>query len=252
MYKISVCIVSVSLFISACSAPTRLDHVERKQYPFNPKEYTTIDSSVWQTILPYKTKLDVDMNVPVGKTTQPLTKDQPEGLLGNFVADLCLAQARIHYKPADNKNVDFCFLNNGGLRASLPEGELTRRNIFEVMPFENELIILTVSGNDVTRLLTYISNKGGVPVAGIQMVIKNKIAEQVIINNAPFDTNKTYKVVTSDYLANGGDDLSFLAIIKERQYVQLKVRDAMLEYCERLKSDGKLIDPKLDNRIKYE
>ena len=82
--------------------------------------------------------------------------------------------------------------------------------------------------------------------------MKNKEAVDVTINNVPFDSTKTYKVVTSDYLANGGDNLFFLAEAKQRQYVQLKLRDAILEYCKQLKAEGKLIDPKLDKRISNE
>ena len=56
-------------------------------------------------------------------------------------------------------------------------------------------------------------------------------------------------MVTSHYLANGGDNLSFLADIKQREYVNLKIRDAMIEYIQQLTKDGKMIDPKLDGRI---
>ncbi len=240
------------LFFSSCSTPAHLERVETKQYRFDSTLTASIDSSVWKTIVPYKLRMDTEMNVVVGKTFQSLTKDQPEGLLGNFVADLSLIESRKHYYPQDNKQIDFCFLNNGGLRASLPEGIITRRNIFEVMPFENELIVLSTPGTGVNKLLKYIVNKGGVPISGLRFKMKNREVFDVTINNVPFDSTKIYKIVTSDYLANGGDDLTFLAEIKEREYVQLKLRDAILEYCLQLKAEGKLIDPKLDYRIKYE
>jgi len=245
-------IFCILFFFSACSAPARLDHVEKKQYAFSAKEYASVDSSILQNILPYKTKMDAEVNVLIGKSAQPVSKDQPEGLLGNFVADLSLEESKKHFYPEDNKNVDFCFLNNGGLRAALPAGEITKRNIFEVMPFENELIVLSMTGSDVKQLLNYIVNKNGIPVGGLRMKIKNKEAVEVMINNSPFDTTKIYKAVTSDYLANGGDNLSFLAEIKKREYVNLKIRDAMIEYIEQLTKGGKIIDPKLDGRITVE
>ncbi|MEP7170325.1 MAG: 5'-nucleotidase C-terminal domain-containing protein [Bacteroidota bacterium] len=242
----------VLIFCGACSTPARLDHVEKKQYAFNAKEYASVDSSILQTTLPYKTKLEAEVNVLIGKTSQVISKDQPEGLLGNFVADLSLEESRKYYYPEDNKNVDFSFFNNGGLRAALPAGEITKRNIFEVMPFENELIVLTLKGSDLNQLLKYIVSKGGIPVGGIRMKIKNKEAVDVMINNAPYDSTKIYKAVTSDYLANGGDNLSFLAEIKQRDYVNLKIRDAMIEYIQQLNKDGKTIDPKIDGRISIE
>ena len=252
MNKFINCIFYIVFFFCACSTPARLDHVEKKQYAFSPKEYASVDSSVLQLTLPYKTKMDAEVNILIGKSDQAVSKDQPEGLLGNFVADLALEESRKHYYPEDNKNIDFCFLNNGGLRAALPEGDITKRNIFEVMPFENELIVLTLKGSDVNQLFKYIVSKGGIPVGGLRMKIKNKEANDILINNIPFDSSKIYKVVTSDYLANGGDNLLFLAETKQRDYVNLKIRDAMIEYIQQLTKDGKTISPKLDGRITYE
>jgi 2',3'-cyclic-nucleotide 2'-phosphodiesterase (5'-nucleotidase family) len=252
MNKFVNCILFLLFFLAACATPARLDHVEKKQYAFSPKDYASVDSSVLLSINPYKSKLDAEVNILIGRTAKAITKDQPEGLLGNFVADLSLEESRKHFYPADNKNIDFCFLNNGGLRASLPEGEITKRNVFEVMPFENELIVLTVTGSEVKQLLNYIVSKNGIPVSGLQMKIKDKEAKEVLIGKAPFDSTKTYKVVTSDYLANGGDNLSFLAEIKQREYVNLKIRDAMIEFIQQLTSEGKIIDPKLDGRISNE
>jgi 2',3'-cyclic-nucleotide 2'-phosphodiesterase (5'-nucleotidase family) len=102
------------------------------------------------------------------------------------------------------------------------------------------------------QLLNYIVSKNGIPVSGLQMKIKDKEAKEVFIGKSPFDSTKTYKVVTSDYLANGGDNLSFLAEIKQREYVNLKIRDAMIEFIQQLTSEGKIIDPVLDGRITNE
>ncbi|HKR03591.1 MAG TPA: 5'-nucleotidase [Bacteroidia bacterium] len=245
-------IFCVLIFFCACSAPARLDHVEKKQYAFSAKEFASVDSSILQSVLPYKTKLDAEVNILIGKSVQAISKNQPEGLLGNFAADLSLEESKKHYYPEDNKNIDFCFLNNGGLRAALPAGEITKRNIFEVMPFENELIVLSLTGSDVKQLLNYIVSKNGIPIGGLRMKIKNKEAVEVMINNSPFDSTKIYKVVTSDYLANGGDNLFFLAQAKKREYINLKIRDAMIEHIQQLTKDGKLIDPKLDGRITIE
>lgn len=239
------------LFVVSCTAPARIDHTEKHQYIFNSKDFASADSSLWQSILPYKSKLDAEMNGVLGKTSMALTKEIPEGLLGNFVADLVMEQTPLYYYPADNSKADFCFLNNGGFRASLPAGDITRRNVFEVMPFENELVVVTLNGSQVNLLLKYIISKGGIPVSGLRMKIKNNQPKDILINNIPFDSTKIYKAVTSDYLANGGDNLFFLAEAK-KEYAGLKIRDAILEHCLKLNKLGKLIESKLDKRISYE
>ncbi|MFI5220656.1 MAG: 5'-nucleotidase C-terminal domain-containing protein [Bacteroidia bacterium] len=238
------------LFLS-CHAPAHITQVEKHQYAIGSKEYASVDSTVWQTIVPYKSKLDAEVDVVIGKTAKALTKDQPEGLLGNFVTDLVMEISPLYYYPPGNSKIDFCFLNNGGLRNNIPEGEITRRNIFEVMPFENELVVLSMNGTQIKQLLKFIVSKGGIPVSNLRMKIKEKAAAGVMINNIPFDSTKIYKAVTSDYLANGGDNLFFLAEAK-KEYVGLKIRDAIIEYCMKENKQGKLLDSKLDNRIEYE
>ena len=67
----------------------------------------------------------------------PSEWSSPESLLGNFVTDLCLRQY--------SNIADICVMNNGGLRSNLTKGEITRGDIYTLMPFENELVILEFS-----------------------------------------------------------------------------------------------------------
>lgn len=239
------------LFFAACTAPVKIERVEKQQYSFSKNAYASVDSSLYKVILPYKEKLDEEMDEVIGATAKPLTKGQPESLLGNFVADLCLEQANKSYKAEAYRKIDFCFLNNGGLRNNWPEGVITIRNAFEVMPFENELVVLSVNGEQVNKIVEWIGSKGGVPVSGIKMTLKTGIAASVYINNMEFNPQQEYKVVTSDYLANGGDNLFFLAEAK-KEYINLKLRDAIINHCKELHAKKTVINPKFDNRISNE
>ena len=96
------------------------------------------DSTVTAEIAPYKAKCSAIMDVVLGYSDKVMTKDQPEGLLGDFSADAVLTQARKFCK--DSCSVDICVLNNGGLRNPLPKGNITLGNIFQLMPFENQMI----------------------------------------------------------------------------------------------------------------
>jgi len=142
-------------------------------------------------------------------------------------------------------------LNNGGLRASLPHGEITRGKIFELMPFENEMIVLELDGETTLELVNFIAEKGGMPVAGLTLVIENNKPQNITINGKPFDKNKTYKVVTSDYLANGGDKLSMLNKRLNDKLTGIKIRDAIIEYFIEQNKKGVTITSSLDGRIKY-
>ncbi len=114
----------------------------------------TENSKISKLIEPYKTKLDAEMNevLVISAEEFPKEKGKPETKLGNLVADLSFEIAQEYYKD----DIDFCLLNFGGLRTSLPKGEITRGKIFELMPFENELVVITISENKLIELIKYL------------------------------------------------------------------------------------------------
>ena len=117
---------------------------------------TKVDSSIWNIIAPYKKTLDADMNEVLCYAKTNLKKGQPESLLGNWTADLCLEEAQDLFQDT----IDMVLFNNGGLRASLSEGNITKRDIYQLMPFENELVVLSLSLDDVGDLMNYLKYTG--------------------------------------------------------------------------------------------
>lgn len=185
------------------------------------------------------------MNEVLAVSTTSLERGLPESKLGNFYRmHVCLSCKR------KNMQADFAVFNTGGLRRPLPSGNITRGDVFELMPFENTLVILSMNGGDVKKLVNFIATKGGAPVSGIQLRIQDSVATNVFINNVALDTTKIYRVLTSDYLANGGDAFPFVTD-KNWDAVNLKVRDALIEYLISQTKAGKKINVDLDGRITY-
>jgi 2',3'-cyclic-nucleotide 2'-phosphodiesterase (5'-nucleotidase family) len=205
------------------------------------------DSLINATIAPYKSQLDKTMNEVLAVSEQNLFKAQPEGLLGDLVADVILKKARQFC--ADSCKVDICVLNNGGLRNPLPKGNITRGNIFQLMTFENEIVILTLNGNEVKELFDFIANKGGIPVAGMRMKIKNQMPNEVLIGEKSFNVRNFYTIATSDYLANGGDNMSFFTNACRKTVTGKKIRDAIIEYLSEESEKGNTIKVQTDGRI---
>jgi len=242
-------IVFTSIAFAACSSVKKIDRLETQQYKFSDSASIAIDSNAFYLIQPYRDSLNKIMNEVLAVSDQALEKNQPEGTLGNFVADVSLHQAQLNYK---NNKIDFCILNNGGLRNSLPKGKIALKNVFELMPFENELVILTIDGSTAIKIFNFIASKNGTPVSNLQMLIKDQQAVNVKIGGTDFDSTKTYRVVTSDYLANGGDNLEFLKTSINKELINLKLRDAIIDYLKEQTRNGKTISVKLDKRIRYE
>ncbi|MCE7955268.1 MAG: hypothetical protein DYH00_06335 [Bacteroidetes bacterium CHB6] len=238
----------ILLFLVVACKTSTIVNKETTVYPLNKPGYTEVDSSILKLYAPYKVKIDSLMNRVIIISDMDMVKNTPEGLLGNITTDATLLQVNAVYSEK-KQPVDFCFMNNGGLRASLPKGEITVGNIYTLMPFDNEAVVLTLSGETTEKLLNFIAQKGGMPVSGLQMKTNDSIASDVFIKGAPFNRNKNYVVVTSDYLANGGDNLGFLSENLGVVNTGLKIRDLIIKEFEERNKRGETLKAKIEGRI---
>ena len=174
---------------------------------------TEVDSSIYYTILPFKTELDAQMNTVLCYSSKDMRKSKPESLLGNWTSDVCLQMAQELYSD----DIDLSFFNTGGLRSPLPQGEITKRDLFKLMPFENELVVLELNKVEMLDLKSYFNITEGQPIA---------FADNFTLNDTLF------LVLTTDYLANGGDKMKFFKD-KTQHKVGVKMRDALINYCTR-------------------
>ena len=233
------------LSLTACSTRYGLVKSNREDYNINNK--IEVDSSIIKTYLPYKIQLDAEMNKIIGYSDVALTKQSsvPESVLGNFFADAVFNQAK-----KIESNIDFTVpTTKGGLRNDIAKGAITVSNIFELMPFENELVLFTLNGKDVLSFIEFIARTNGQPIAGLKMNIKDGKPDDVTINGKAFDVNQNYNVLTSDYIASGGDDAVGFSTPIAKKVLNLKIRDALLNEVNRLQAEGKTINAKLDGRI---
>jgi 2',3'-cyclic-nucleotide 2'-phosphodiesterase (5'-nucleotidase family) len=226
---------------------------------------TTIDSTyatdelAESLISTYRDGLDSVMNVVLSQAKNTLTKGSPEGTLGNLCADI-VYQSAIEWininQPNYSGKLNFALLNNGGLRAQIDSGKVTTGDMFRLMPFENEIVILELSGHKMTELINYIQvksllsgRKGGVPISKeFELTVDSVQLNSVcMLNNKAFDSRQNYFVATSDYLANGGDDMSFFSDPVKTVKTGIKIRDSFIEGVKAIA----LIEGKLDGRIRY-
>lgn len=247
-------IYTIALFcvLIACTSTPKLKKVETTMLELNSKTAEPADSSFIKTVLPYKTKMDSIMNEVLGTSEQALLKGLPEGTLGDFVSDAVLKKTNDVYNSTDKIKADICLLNNGGLRSQLPKGKITLGNVFELMPFENEIVILTLSGEKTKQLFESLVENNGAPFSGATVKGKGKKMTELKIGGKDFDVTKTYKVATSDYLAGGGDKYYFFSAPIKVDTLKYKLRDAIVDYIKEENKKGNTIKIAIDGRIKYE
>jgi 2',3'-cyclic-nucleotide 2'-phosphodiesterase (5'-nucleotidase family) len=228
---------------SSCSTSYQSQSLQYKTYRIT--ETQPKDPAVTHFLQPYSDNVNKTMNDVVGIAEVAMDKKSPESTLGNFMVDAFLVMAAEKY----NTKVDVAFLNYGGMRLTqLPAGNVTTGKIFELMPFDNLLILQKLKGDVLQQFLDLTAAKGGWPVAGMTMQIKDKKAVNVMIGGKPLDPNATYTTVNSDFLANGGDNADMLRNVPQITNGYL-MRDALFDYIKKLKSQGKNISANIENRV---
>lgn len=231
-----------ALFLASC---TTIDNtVEYEAVAMSDSVAT--DASVEAMIAPYRDSLELTMTRVLVQNPTELTRGIPESTLGNLVADLLLERAQLEL--ADSILPDFCLINIGGLRVDLPEGGITVRKVFELMPFENQIDIVKLSPERMKEMFEYLKVKGGQPVSGINLEIEGE-SFNCSINDENFDPKRSYYIVTSDYLADGGDSMDFFNEPLARIKTGVSIRDAIIDHFNTLGLAGKTLESKLDGRL---
>ncbi|MEQ6124865.1 5'-nucleotidase C-terminal domain-containing protein [Pseudotenacibaculum sp. MALMAid0570] len=206
------------------------------------------DSLIIKEYLPYKEKMITEVNKVLSYTTQNLvrTDGRLQSSLGNLIADLSFEKANELFEKQTGKKVDFAMSNYGGIRAGIWKGEVKVIHAFNLMPFDNTIVVVELTADKVRELFKYfITQNRAHPLSkNIQLTIsKNTI--DIKINEKPIEDGKTYFVATSNYLQKGGDNMNFFAKPESLYDSNFLVRDAIVEYFK----NQDTLRSKLDNRI---
>lgn len=184
------------------------------------------------------------MNEYLVQNERDLNKETPNSTLGNFLADAYLWAARNKMDP----RAEIAFMNHGGVRINrLAQGNITRGMIYEVMPFDNVLVLVEVKGSILKEYLDRIAFEGGGGgISGVSMKINDRKATDIKVNGQALDLNRTYFMVNSDYQVDGGGGFTAFKNLKQNRSGYLQ-RDAIIEYCKSLQKEGKKIiqEPKI-------
>jgi len=206
------------------------------------------DSKMIELVDSYKNILDAEMNIEIGIADKTLTKAYPQGSLSNFSADIIKEFAEKKWG-----NIDFAIVNNGGIRSSLNKGVITIGNLFDIYPYDSQIVQLDLSAQTVHELFSFLALIGGEALSKeVQLVIKDRKVKTLLINDQPVDETKIYRVATIDFLAEGNDGMIALRQAERYTDSNLILRNVVIEYIKEKSEQGKFIDAELDNRILIE
>jgi 2',3'-cyclic-nucleotide 2'-phosphodiesterase (5'-nucleotidase family) len=195
------------------------------------------DPDAVRMLEPYRKKVEQQMNAVLGEATAVLPRPIEEGgAILNLVADAYRAKT----------GAQIALANAGGIRTSLPAGPITYGKIFEILPFENTIVTLKVTGAQLKRSLGI----GLAAVSGVRVVLdlrkpaRERLISATLDDGSPILDTATYSVTINDFMQAGGDGYEF-ANASEVNDTGLRLRDAVSDYIK----EKKVVAPLNDGRI---
>lgn len=248
--QINFVIFLTFLFLSSCQQQRFfVTKIEGKKIGITDK--TPSNEAITAYIKPYKDKIDTDLNTVLAYA--PMTFDKNgewQTSAGTLFADIIYKQGNFVFLKREQKNIDFVLLNNGGIRSIIPKGDVTSKTAYEMMPFENELVVIALKPEQIIEMVNYlIKEKKPHPIAGISFTIdKENKFKNLLIQGKALNPETIYCVATNDYLANGGDNMEFFKKGIKRYNLDYKLRNVLIDFFK----DVETLPVATDSRINKE
>ena len=234
-------------FCISCKAPMDVFKIEGKNVNIN--DSLQANASIDAFISPYRENITKDLDSILGYSVDTYSKADGDlnTAIGNFMADVIYEEADPVFFKRTGEHIDFVLMNHGGIRSIISKGPISKRTAFELMPFENSIVVSKLPGAHVKEMLDYLSKaKRAHPISKLKIVLDKdgKVIESSV-NQISIDFNKTYYIATNDYLISGGDGMDFFKGSEEVIVLDYKIRNALIDYF--MKTDT--INPVADDRF---
>ena len=238
-----ICIVA----FASCKTKTQLYKIEGKQIAIS--DSLSSDIAIENYIKPYRDHVNGNLDSVLAYSVGTYSKNDGElnTAIGNLMADIVYKQANPVFKSRTGRDIDMVLLNHGGIRSIISKGNITSRTAYEIMPFENAIVVAKLPGAQIKELLEYLAAaKRAHPISQLKLTLdKDYNIESATLKNKPIDFTKTYYVATNDYLYNGGDHMDFFQKSDTLYVLDYKIRNALIDYF----TETDTINPVIDDRF---
>lgn len=211
-----------------------------------------LDKSIDSFISPYRIHLNKTLDSTLSYAPKTYSKKDYGAktnlntAIGNFMADVVYEQGNPIFNSRTGKNIDAVLLNHGGIRSVISKGNISARTAYQVMPFENSIVVAALKKPQIDELLHYLSSqKKAHPVSNMTILLnKDYTLKKATINKQQIE-NRVYYIATSDYLVNGGDRMNFFKTNDSIYNLDYKIRNSLIDYFSKVDT----LSPKIDNRF---
>ena len=228
-------ILLLLIAITSCKQDLRLDKIEGKRIDINDSLKAVQD--IEDFIKPYREHVNNGLDSILAYSVDTYSKNDGEynTAIGNLFADATFEQADIVFNKRTGQHIDLVLLNHGGIRSIISKGPISARTGYQIMPFDNSLVVVTLKAKQVRELITYLEKaKRAHPIAKLKIVLNTDYSlNEATIDGKSIDDSKTYNVLTNDYLYNGGDHMDFFKTNDSLYQLNYKVRSALIDYFKK-------------------
>lgn len=215
----------IAAFVIGCKSPQYAPARYHSEF-IQPQLSTSNQEShpLNQWLKPYQKQLSAALDSQLFVSCRTATKMQPQSALGSH---LTLVMREFAQAESQSK-IDGAMLNYGGIRASMPQGAVRIRHIFEIMPFDNALCVVEMDSLQMIAFADYWIKTKGHPISGFQVILDAQKRAGIVWDNA--ETHYPVKMAVTDYVANGGDNATFFKQISTRKCLKTPLREALIQY----------------------
>ena len=210
-----------------------------------------IDPKLAKYVEKKRHKMEKQMQVVIAHTDAELESFAPESPLSNFLTDILLNEASRYVSDTAFDNLDVSMLNFGGIRTSMPAGNVTVGDLYRISPFDNYLTFIVLKGSELRKALERFTNQFNAPYSGVTITYKNNMPAKILVNGYPIDDNRPYKLVTLNFIADGGDHLLEGIQYEKIEYTNVTFREFLIVELKAMNARGETVTGKKDGRASF-
>ena len=234
-------------FILSCKNEVHLNKIEGQRISISDSIESKTD--IEALIKPFRERVtkDLDNVLAYASDTYSKTDGDLNTAIGNFMADAVYLESNPVFKKRTGNSIDMVLLNHGGIRSIISKGNVSARTAYEIMPFDNEVVIVAMKGIKLRELIRFLAErKRAHPISKLKLTLDQdyNISESSI-NGESIDDSKIYYVATSDFLYEGGDRMTFFKPNEGVENLDYKLRNLFIDHFKKIDT----LNPTIDNRF---
>ena len=230
--------------ISCKNSESAVSRIQSRQLEIN--HSIPADPQIEAFIAPYREHIAEEMDSVLAFAPRDLDKTHGDlnTAIGNMMADAVMELAGPVFEKRTGKTLDIVLLNFGGIRSTINQGEVTTRTAYQVMPFENEVVIAELKGVHLQDMIDYLIEANTAhPIAGMELWIddQGKVLK-ALVQGESIQKDRSYFIATNDYLFLGGDNMNFFSHSISETPMDYKIRNLLIDYFRKKDSIAPVID----------